>query len=174
MHYGNTGYLNNHYNFDLPSDVLRPLGISRSCRLTGIPYRNELHPDIFDLMITPIPQWAWPKSLKLTIRILDLPGSLKTVAEALSELKYTIVQSEASRSGFRYHTWNLSVAIPEKYSVGDYNERQRIYEGTHQAGIELKHHLIDACKEVLFFTEEITQQDPVIVMPNSALSYFDH
>ncbi len=171
MNYANVGYLHSDFHFDVPSDVLRPIGISRASELTGIIYENSDFPDTYDLMITPIPFWGWQRCIRLTIKLAHVARAFESVSQAISNMGFTIVQSEASRSAYRYDTWNISVIAPHVNS-STFDPVTRAYSGVLDNAEKLVEYICRECEQYLFSAEQIGHEVPVTMSINTALAYF--
>ncbi|MEM7289184.1 MAG: hypothetical protein AAF412_02235 [Pseudomonadota bacterium] len=175
MNYGNIGYLDHRLNFDLPSDVLRPIGISRASTVFGITYQRDEHEHIFDLMLTPIPPWGWDRSIRVTLRTKHQPKVYERISQTIKQSGCTIVQCEASRTGFRYDTWNLTVVPSFETKTTDWDETAYVYAPISVIAEKLNSAISGECEKLLFPSDEASHHHgPITVTPNSALAFFHH
>jgi len=132
LHCGDVERLQPH--FRLPLDTLRPLTITTGSTLDGVyypPHRVYDQVNIKrDFMLTPIPFRFWPTVVRVRVRLRHVPGTIAAVSECLPKLDVSILHGHSTRSGYRYCTWNMIVAVPEEVDDDDFNSGDTIYRPT--------------------------------------------
>lgn len=139
MNHGGIGYLDKH-RLVLPVDLLRPLSIGDGSRVVGLyyppPRRTGLYRGVtqpHDFMLSPVPSRYWPVTGRLLVRLRHRPGALDKVASWLERQEVTIITAECCRSGYRYASWNLTIALDNLLSQPNpYVENRSEHEATQQ------------------------------------------
>lgn len=181
MNHGSIGYIDDQ-SIVLPIDLLRPLSITDGSRVLGVYYPkpseegdykfvNHLH----DFMLTPIPLRFWPVTGRLLVRLRHGPGAMQEATNWFAERGVTILSAECCRSGYRYATWNLTIAF-ESIKFDSFDPEKSEHVATNAAVEELMKKIDLAFpypSKVLFRDKkDWGLQDAIEGVPARAHSYF--
>lgn len=176
MIHGGLGYIRNGRLF-VSYELLRPLSIGHQTRLFGIyyPSKYEACTVKHDFVLSPIPHRLWPRIGRYIIRIKHDTTAIKEISNLLSKRNISILFSDAIRSGYRFDTWNLTVAF-ESLGEGNtlqYEANASIYKETLEKIREAKSLIESEFADLLFKDEkDIQLKESVIDIPHTALPYF--
>ena len=181
MHHGGLGHLDNGKLY-LPSDLLKPLSISRESVLFGLYYPPPANVVGYehvklkhDFMLTPVPPRLWPKIGRLVIRLKHQPNMTHAISKFLADREVTILLTESSRSGHRYATWNLTVSFDYlKEEELNFDSKGSIYKETYAELLKLQEQILDHCSDYLFSdSNDYHMKNSVTIVPDTTLSYFN-
>ena len=177
MIHGGLGYIKNRKLF-ISHELLRPLLIGSQARLFGIYYPSKYKTCTVehDFVLSPIPHKLWPRIGRYIIRTRHDTTAIKEISNLLFRKNISILFSDAIRSGYRFDTWNLTVAF-ESLGEGNtlqYKTNASIYRETFEMIRKTKSLIEDSFPDLLFKDEkDIQLKESVIDIPHTALPYFD-
>lgn len=182
MNRGGLGWLDSTGRMQIPVDLLESIGVVPGHRLYGVYYPVDLSRSSdnqktvsHDFILTPVPFRQWNRCAHMVLRINHEPGALCKVTELLAREGVSVAISEATRSGYRFATWNTHIVF-EKASPGEFDPELSVYRGIHQAAAELEQKLESAEYSDVLFRERVDLYlaDPVDIFAQTALAYFHH
>ncbi|MDH3999223.1 MAG: hypothetical protein OET90_10345, partial [Desulfuromonadales bacterium] len=193
MNHSSVGELNDDFALKLPSDILRPVGISRGSRVTALLYPNSegsspttFRETKFDVMISVIPYVFWPVTARYTIKTAHKPGAFEEISKVIKRLNGNILVAEASRCGHRYDTWNLAVGF-EDIDTDSFVQTECVgrgfYRETMERSLKIKESIMNECGSSLFSVDDgasnygvaqsnYLHDEPVTCFVNTTLTYF--
>jgi hypothetical protein len=168
----------------VPSRLLRALSIFSGAHLFGLYYpkpqpsvdRNYgLSTTSDDLVLTMVPVRLWPSLVRLRIRLVHHPDSIKRLLSLLADEGLNIVNYECTRGGFRYVTWSILAAF-EDQEADTYSTQTIRNRPIMDAAINrLKISILDRCRDFLFFDDKRAELDAtmsLLLYPVGCLAYF--
>jgi hypothetical protein len=183
MNHGGLGYLGVDEEVSslwVPPELLEQSFVRRGGRMYGVYYNPPRdRADYravrtgYDLMLTVIPYRFWPRAARLTIRMWHKPGTLRQISRYLAQRHVTILQSESTRSGYRYETWSFYLAFEDLGTDLTFDPKRSVYVETFDRLCEIADQLRRDCASALFADpNDEDLRSPVIPFLNTALAYF--
>jgi hypothetical protein len=171
MNHGGMAFITEN-RIHLSEDLLMPLSLTEGSPLNGLYYPTpagyenvQRHPD---LVLTPIPTWAWPRSAGLRLELKHQAGALSHAVGFLKNENLNILMSECTRAGHRYSTCNLVVEFEDLKGVPA-GELANVVPERVEA---LKRKILSGCSEVLQPRDSPELRDPVGAWALRCLNHF--
>jgi hypothetical protein len=169
----------------LHSDLLTPLSIREGARAWAAFYpqpERSGYPRLFschDIMLTPVPFECWPFAARFRFFLKqDVHGGLDSLIKALRKLGFSLICSEASRSGHRFATCTTTVSVDSvksqfpgaKQMAGDIEEYNNAVS---KAVFHAVSTLNRDCQDFLFFdTDALGLEEPIKAERLDSIGYF--
>lgn len=184
MNHGGLGHLAieaDKATLTFPPELLEHSFVRREGRMYGIYYKPGVRGRSrykglqmgHDLMLTPIPYRFWPRAARLTLRIRHEPRMIHMVSSFLADNDISIIQSESTRSGYRYETWSFYIVFEDLGDTLTWDRHRHVYRETYDRLAQLVKDLRRECDPVLFVDRgDVDLRAPVTKYHNTALGYF--
>lgn len=182
MNHGGLGHLaikDDKATLTFPPELLEHSFVRREGRMYGIYYKPVAGSRYrglqmgHDLMLTPIPYRFWDRAARLTLRIRHEPGMIHRISSFLADNDISILQSESTRSGYRYETWSFYIVFEDLGHTLTWDRHRHVYRETYDRLAQVVKALRRECDPVLFIDKgDVDLRAPVLKYHNTALGYF--